>query len=206
VSIEIALQTLEESVDPLERIIRLLTAHLDEPNLRRTDDNYAFRYDSPDVRHFCLLKAARALSAFNASVELARKGYVQEIAVLMRTLIECTTHIGFVLEPDWSEEHKALVSKYISDFFADHERSTHAEIRQARIRQGTVHATLGRSLDKIAEQIGDAMNRRPAERLYSNVYRVFSNYVHAISGVHGYVRRPTRPNPCPRDEWHAQGR
>jgi hypothetical protein len=83
------------------------------------------------------------------------------------------------LEPDWSEEHKALVSKYISDFFADHERSTHAEIRQARIRQGTVHATLGRSLDKIAEQIGDAMNRRPAERLYSNVYRVFSNYVHA---------------------------
>jgi hypothetical protein len=75
VSIEIALRTLEESVDPLERIVRLLAAHLDKPRLQRTDDNYAFRYGSPDIRHFCLLKAARALSAFNASVELARKGY-----------------------------------------------------------------------------------------------------------------------------------
>jgi hypothetical protein len=97
----------------------------------------------------------------------------------MRTLIECTTHIGFVLEPDASEEHKALVSKYIGDFFADYERSTHSEIRQARISQGTVHATLGKSLDKIAEQTGHATDRKPAERLYSNVYRVFSNYVHA---------------------------
>jgi Family of unknown function (DUF5677) len=178
-SIEIALRSLEERVDPLERIIRLFAARLTAPTLRKVHDDRGFRFESPDVRHFCLLKAARALSAFNASIELARKGYVQEMAVLMRTLIECTTHIEFVLEPDVSEEHRALVSKYIGDFFADHERSTNAEIRQARIKQGTVHATLGRSLDKIAGQLGDATNRRPTERLYSNVYRVFSNYVHA---------------------------
>ncbi len=135
-STESALQDLEEKLDPLERVIRLFTA--------------GFRYEAPDVRHFCLLKAVRALSALNAAIELARKGYTQEIAVLMRTLIECTTHIEFVLEINDSEEHQAVVRRYINDFFADHQRSPIAEIRRAQIQQGKVHATLGRALDKIA--------------------------------------------------------
>jgi hypothetical protein len=178
-STEIALRALEGNLDPLERITRLFTAHLREPTLRKEEDERGFRYEAPDVRHFCLLKAVRALSAFNASIELARKGYVQEIAVLMRTLIECTTHIEFVLELDESEDHRAVVNKYISDFFADHHRSPSAELRKAQIAQGKVHATLGRSLDRVAEQFGELEGRTPAERLYSSSYRAFSNYVHA---------------------------
>jgi DNA primase large subunit len=131
--IEIALRALEDDADPLERIIRLFGASLGEATLRSNKEDQGFRYAAPDIRHFCFLKAARALSAFHASIELARKGYVQEISVLMRTLVECTTHIEFVLEPDESEEHQAAVKKYVGDFFADHERSLDVEIRQARI-------------------------------------------------------------------------
>lgn len=178
-SIEIALRDLEEKLDPLERVIRLFTASLGEPTLRKSDDERGFRYGSPDVRHFCLLKAVRALSALNAAIELARKGYTQEIAVLMRTLIECATHVEFVLESDESQEHQATVRKYIDDFFADGQRSPTAEILRAQIQQGKVHATLGRSLDKIAEEHGETEGRTPAAQLYSNSYRIFSNYVHA---------------------------
>src|SRR6266849_6552463 len=110
-SIEIALQAMEERLEPLKRVIRLFTASLGEPTLRKSDDERGFRYEAPDVRHFCLLKAVRALSALNAAIELARKGYTQEIAVLMRTLIECTTHIEFVLETDDSEGYRAAVRK-----------------------------------------------------------------------------------------------
>ncbi len=138
-SIEIALRDLEEKLEPLERIIRLFTASLREPTLRKSDDERGFRYEAPDVQHFCLLKAVRALSALNAAIELARKGYTQEIAVLMRTMIECTTHIEFVLEIDDSEEHRAAVRKYVDDFFANDHRSPTAEIRRAQIQQGKVH-------------------------------------------------------------------
>jgi hypothetical protein len=178
-TIEIALQDLEEKLEPLERLIRLFTASLGEPILRKSDDERGFRYEAPDVRHFCLLKAVRALSAFNAAIELARQGYTQEIAVLMRTLIECTTHIEFVLEIDDSEEHRAAVRKYVGDFSADGRRSPTAEIRRAQIQQGKVHDTLGRSLDKIADDLGEMDGRTPAARLYSNIYRTTSNYVHA---------------------------
>jgi hypothetical protein len=178
-AIEIALRALEDGREPLERIIGLFAASLAAPALRRSNDERGFRYEAPDTRHFCLLKAVRALSAFNASIELARKGYGQEIAVLMRTLIECTTHIEFVLETNESAGHRALVRKYIGDFFADDQRSPTGEIRKAQVQQGKVHETLGKSLDKIAEELGEMDGRTPAERLFSNSYRIFSNYVHA---------------------------
>jgi hypothetical protein len=178
-STEVALRALEETLEPLERVIRLFTASLEQPILRKIDDDRGFRYETPDVQHFCLLKATRALSAFNAAIELARKGYNQEIGILMRTLIECTTHIEFVLEVDDTEEHRKVVRKYIDDFFADDRRSPTAEIRRAQIQQGAVHATLGRALDRIAEQLGETERRAPAAQLYSNIYRALSNYVHA---------------------------
>ena len=177
-TIEITLRDLKETLEPLERLIRLFTASLGEPTLRKSDDERGFRYEAPGVQHFCLLKAVRALSGLNATIELAWKGYTQEIAVLMRTLIECTTHIEFVLEIDVSEQHQAVVRRYINDFFADDQRSPTAEIRRAQIEQRKVHATLGRSLDKIAAR-GETEGRTPAERLYFNSYRIFSSYVHA---------------------------
>lgn len=119
------------------------------------------------------------MSAFNAAIELARKGYIQEIAVLMRTLIEYTTHIEFVLEVDETEEHQRLVQKYIDDFFADEHRSPRAELRYTQIRQKDVHVTLGRTLDKISEESGATESRTQAEQLYFRSYRAFSNYVHA---------------------------
>ena len=105
-SIEAGLNALQEDVEPLERIIRLFAAKLGAPVLQMTPAGNAFRYSSPDVRHFCLLKAARALSDFNACVELARKGYLQEVCVLIRTMVECTRHLEYVIEPYGSEGHR----------------------------------------------------------------------------------------------------
>jgi len=110
---------------------------------------------------------------------LARRGYTQEIYVLMRTLIECTTHIEFVLDSETSEKHRTTVTKYIDDFFADCERNPHAEIRKAQIRQGKAHERLGETLDGFSEQYDESEDRRPAEALFSSSYRIFSNYVHA---------------------------
>ena len=42
-----------------------------------------------------------------------------------------------------------------------------------------MHATLGKTLDKIAEELGETEGRTPTAQLYSNSYRIFSNYVHA---------------------------
>jgi hypothetical protein len=177
VSIEVVLQALQMQVVPLERVIELFSASLDSPTLRGPEENRAYRYDKTDIRHFCLLKGVRVVSALNAMLELARSGYIQEVGVLIRTVAEFTSHIEFVLETG-TEEHRAEVDRYLKAFFADAQRGLGAEIIRAQVRQGLVHEKLGETLDIIAEQFSKTEGWMPAAKLYSNVYRVFSNYVH----------------------------
>ena len=176
--IELPLQALQSGVNTLEKVVQLIAGTLDEPVLRQINSDRGFRYEKPDIRHFCVLKAVRVVSALNASIVLAREGYTQEIGVLMRTLAEFATHIDFVLDRDDSEEHRSKVKQYIEAFFADTRRDPEAEIKKAQVPQGAVHALLGKTLDKLAEEYSSTDGRVPAANLYSNIYRIFSNYVH----------------------------
>ena len=177
-TIDMALKELQAQVSLLERVVVLFANSLAEPRLCYFNGDRGFRYEAPDVRHFCLLKATRVVSALNASIELARAGYTQEIGTLMRTVAEFTTHIEFVLDPSDSQKHRCEVENYIQAFFADSRRDPAAGIKRAQVRQGMVHELLGRTLDSFAKQEGDNEGRVPAEVLYSNTYRIFSNYVH----------------------------
>jgi hypothetical protein len=178
-SLERSWRALELRIAPLERLVMAVASSLKPPKYYREYTDAGYRYEAPDVRHFCLLKAARVVSALNASVHLARAGYVQEIAVLMRTVIECTTHIEYVLDLDDSVAHTKAVEAYLRAFFEDARRHSEAKIKKAQVPQGKVHETIGRTLDEIAAACGDTKERKPAATLYSHVYRVFSNYVQA---------------------------
>ncbi len=171
---EAQLRTLRSRVDPLERFVHALAGSLPEPlHYHSSKLHHGFRYLKPCVEHFCLLKAARAVSALNAALELARCGYTQEIAVLLRTLIEFTTHIEFVLSArDDTGGLESEAENYVQAYFADFGRNDAADFKRAQVRQNTVHDRLGKTLDHKYQNI-------KAERLLSNVYLTFSNYVHA---------------------------
>ena len=141
-----------------------------------------YRFKEPDVRHFCLLKAARAVSALNAGLHLARGGFTQEIGVLMRTLVECTTDIEFVLplaNRDASTKERA--AKYVQDYFADDDRGDPSLYKRAQIKRKTVHRALGADLDNLIGASDRSNNYRPVntEQLLDNVYQNTSSYVHA---------------------------
>src|ERR1700722_20975578 len=54
-------------------------------------------------------RSSKSLAKTCKSLELARKGYTQEIAALMRIVTECTRRIEYVLDIDDSAEHKSNV-------------------------------------------------------------------------------------------------
>lgn len=170
------LEALRLRIEPMERLVQAFANSLPQPHMVREDRG--FRYESGDVRHFCLIKAVRVVSTLNASIDLARNGYSQEIGTLMRILTECTTHIEFVLDRSEEEEHQKEVERYLKAFFADSHRDRSAEIIKAQVPQGFVHARLGKTLNGYAAEQGDAEERVSAVRLYSNIYRIYSNYVH----------------------------
>lgn len=174
---EPAIAALEMRLDPLERLIRLFAASLERPTLMQEGDAKGFRYSTPGLRHFCLLKAIKALSAMNAALTLARAGFIQEVVVLIRTIVEATRHIEFVLDLDDSARHKETVTKYIEEYFADADRGAGGEMRRQPIQQGKVHEQLGKTLDEIAEGKG-RQNRVSATLLYKRTYHQYSGYVH----------------------------
>jgi len=161
----------------MERLIELFAGSLSNPSLLGQEGYKYYRYEAPDIRHFCLLKSVRVVSALNAMIELMRGGYIQELCVLIRTVVEFTSHIEFVLD-NGSEEHRKEVDKYIEAFFDDAVRGPGSPLIKAQVPQGKVNAKLGETLDEIAKLFSDTERKDPAAMLYSNVYRTLSNYVH----------------------------
>jgi hypothetical protein len=141
-----------------------------------------------------VLKAARIVSALNASIALTRKGYSQEIAILMRTVVDSSRHIEYVLDFDESEDHRSNVKKLIDEFFGDTQRGPDANIKSVLVRDKTINEQLGKTLDKIASINGDGEGRTPAaEKLFTSS-RAFSLYVHAryLECMDLYGGRPGR--------------
>lgn len=148
--VEEALAAFHRRLKPVERFISVLESGLPKPiycKLRGTHSG--FRYGKPDKRHFCLLKLVRATSAINATMELARSGYTQEIQVLIRTIAECTTQIEFVLcdlQEDGSPSEQS--QKLVADYFADFGRAQPTDHKKSSVNQSTVHRRLGAQQDK----------------------------------------------------------
>ncbi len=176
--LDAALESLQQRIEPLERLISLFAATLVPPAMHRLILDRGFRYSAPDVRHFCLLKGVRVVSSLNACIALAGGGFSQEIATLLRTIVECTMQIEYVLDPNDSD-HPEAVKKCIDGYFADARRDSRADVKQERMQQSRVHTAIGRTLDALATQEEVSEGRIPAAKLYSNIYRSGSNYVHA---------------------------
>jgi hypothetical protein len=140
-------------------------------------EHAGFRYGSPDIRHFCLLKIIRAISAFNAALELCELGYPQEICVLLRTIVECTSHVDYVLAADVSP---AGVTRFIEHYFSDAHRGKTQESKRSILRQGEVHNSVGTALDNFIKEAGRSEEYKGVltSKLYSTVYLNLSNYVH----------------------------
>jgi hypothetical protein len=84
--LEARLAILSKRLEPLERFLEIFAKNLQPPFFYDSGlQHFGFRYGKPDMRHFCLLKSIRALSSLNASIELVRNGYTQELYVLLRT-------------------------------------------------------------------------------------------------------------------------
>jgi hypothetical protein len=165
----------ETGAQTLERFIAAVGASLHPPILYHSGkEHYGFRFGAPDERHFCLLKAVRALSAWRAAALLARQGYAQEVFVLLRTLDEFTTHIDFVLlarEGDGTPTKEAAA--YLQAYFADFARNDSSDYGKVKLRQGDVHKVLGKKFDEERDTLLDT-----TERALSHVYLSLSNYVH----------------------------
>lgn len=162
-----------ERIVPLDRFLHRLTFSLDAPEFNRAE--LGFRFKDPGLVHFCLLRSVRIVSALSASIELARSGFPQEIAVLLRTMIEYASQIDFMLASrDANGKLSPEAAMILSDYFDDASRAGEPKSKKTKLTQKRVHDVVGAQLDKYADP-----GAKPASQLLSNNYFRFSYYVHA---------------------------
>jgi hypothetical protein len=139
-----------------------------------------YRYEEPTVKHFCLLQIVKALSGLNAALVLAEHGFNQEMCVIIRTIIEATSKIDFILSGYKDDELADKQKTYLDDYFADIIRNGSDDSKGAVLRQERIHKEIQLHMRKSFS--GTEHEERFAgvevKGLLSNVYRIFSNYVH----------------------------
>jgi len=164
---------------PLERFVHGLSAQFELPKLFVSVDGAerGFRFINPDYRHFCLLRACRIVSAINASIDLARFGHVQEIGVLLRTVIEYSSQVEYVLiNRNEQAETTGKAADFVTSFFKDDRRTGGQpdERKRVKLNQKTVHDAIGANL----EEFTSTAQAKTTSDMMSHVYVIFSNYVH----------------------------
>ncbi|GEM_PF-2079949 len=182
------IQRLRTRLIPLGRFVHEFANDIGQPDFFREENAAGFRYQNPDHRHYCLIRAARIVSAFNAAITLAESGFMQELHVLLRTAIEYCSQIDVVLlNRVGSSEPHPKVEKYLTAFFADDRRI--GGHRRISLEQEFVHESLGAQIDQF---IGKS--DKPTSKLLSQSYLGLSYYVHGrypesmdmYGGQHGH--------------------
>ncbi len=165
-----------------EQVIELLANSLEEPiHYYSGLEHHGFRFAQPGPKHFCLLKAVRSVSALHAILTLLKAGFTQEISVLIRTVIECTTHLEYVLAGYDGKQMHEPQRGYVEEYFADFRRNEVSDFLKPRVRQQKVHKTIGALLDHHvprSEREGKLKDVAASE-LMSDGYLSYSNFVHS---------------------------
>jgi hypothetical protein len=165
-----------ECLETMTNAFRRLEARLQPPELVRHDDGVVFRYREKGIPQALIQKLARNISGLHAIDVLLLHGFVQEQAVLQRTLDEIHEDIVFLAVAITNDQITERHQQYLRAFYDDPllRSGSHSERFQKPnlVPRKKIHAYVRRVLHK------DAQASAGAEDVVSTAY---SGYVHAAS-------------------------
>jgi hypothetical protein len=137
--------------------------------------NRRFLYEEPNPVIFLVLKMARIVTAFYATLELTKQGLFEDVGAICRIIMECRHDIDFVME-GLTEDPFPANKQDILDYFFNKEIQTPEEMmatmkKPPTIPRKKIYAAVGRLLSP-----GDPDR---VQRISKVEEEIFSGYVHA---------------------------
>jgi hypothetical protein len=153
-----------------------LEAQIEPPVQVPNDGSFVFRYREKGIRQALIQKLARNVSGLNAMDLLLLNGFVQEQAVLQRTLDEICEDIFFLAAAVTNDKVTDRHAQYLQAFYDDpilrsgkiHERFKKPNL----VPRKKIHAYVQRVLHK---------DPTPSSEAEDAVRVAYSGYVHAAS-------------------------
>jgi hypothetical protein len=165
---------LTECINTLETALHELCVGMPKPEFNPEEGNERFRFAKIDPYIFVILKGVRVISGLNASISLLEKGFVQEIGVITRTIIEFLNDITFIqggLNGGKFSEHQ---QEMLDIFFKDDVRTAQELMASDSKRPGIIRRKIYAALSKFF----NPHNPYRAQKIVKIGEDVFSGYVH----------------------------
>jgi hypothetical protein len=165
-----------ESLETMSAAFRQLEAQLEPPERVENEDSFVFRYREKGITQALIQKLARNISGLHALDLLLLNGFVQEQAVLQRTLDEIHEDIFFLAVAITNDTATDRNQQYLQAFYDDPFLRTGKNSERFQkpnlVPRKKIHAYIRRVLHK-APRLSDEV-----EEAISTAY---SGYVHAAS-------------------------
>jgi hypothetical protein len=138
-------------------------------------DSRRFLYEEPNPVIFLVLKMARMVTAFYASLELTKHGLFEDVGAICRIIIECRHDIDFVMEGLIKDPFPTDKQEAIDNFF-------NKEIQTAEEMMSTMKKLPTIPRRKIYPAVGRLLSPGDpdrSQRISKVLEETFSGYVHA---------------------------
>jgi hypothetical protein len=165
-----------EALAMMSTSFRRLEDQIDPPEALKHENSFVFRYREKGIPQALIQKLARNISGLNALDLLLLHGFVQEQAVIQRTLDEIHEDIAFLAAAITNDTLTDRHRQYLAAFYDDPIVKTGKHSERFRkphlVPRKKIHAYIRRVLNK--ETI-------PSTEVEEVVGTFFSGYVHAAS-------------------------
>lgn len=170
-------QLYDQTLEHMERTLHDLTTRIPEPQRIPYKDSFVFRYVEKTVYQALVQKLARLISGLHAARLLMHEGFIQEQAVLQRTLDEITEDISFLSFSVINDDSTPLHKTYLSAFYQE-EFDPNDTIASSSERPTVPRKKIRAYNDRVASGPKGSSKHLDAQRTVSKAY---SGYVHAAS-------------------------
>lgn len=167
----------EQALDFMERTVNVLAMRVPAPTRVPYKDSFVYRHVEKTVHQAIVQKLARLVSGLHAARLLLEAGFVQEQAVLQRTIDEITEDISFLSFSVISGELTSLHKRYLDSFFQE-EFDPCDTVASSKERAMIPRKKIRAYLDRCLSGPKGSSKHLDASRTVSKAY---SGYVHAAS-------------------------
>lgn len=167
-------QYLEAILGRMGTVCNSMERAFERPEFVEIHGHREFRYRQQTESLACFLKGVKLVSTLNASVQLLKGGFIQEMGALCRMLDDLKNEITFLLVPLDGKKYSDSQMEFLRDFFQE-ELNDPQPIKSTQKRKSVPARKVHAGVAKISSTV---LNPSDSQALLERLNKSYSGYVH----------------------------
>ena len=171
-------KVLANAIEVMESAFRRLERQVPPPVAKPWKDGLVLRYAEQSIPQALIQKLVRVISGLHAAGLLLENGFVQEQAVLHRTLDELNEDIMFLVAAITNDTVTELHKRYLEAFYAEEFDDPEDVVNSTQKRDTVSRRSIQAYLTHV---LGPGLNPSRDLDVSETLHKAYSGFVHAAS-------------------------